>query len=144
MFGFRRYDANSGQYQKVDRHDKEDFEKSKSLNDEHDSNKTESTSSTRSDTFRTSNRGVSLSRAAVFVLAGVNLLLSVALLWVTAGVARRSSCQPDTGIQRLGQADIPVEMELYRFRAGVTEKTAFWGPPNATTDAAWSTILNGE
>jgi hypothetical protein len=48
-------------------------------------------------------------------------------------------------VQVLGPADIPVELEMREFFTGITEdrKTAFIGPPNNETNAAWASIQDG-
>jgi hypothetical protein len=146
MFGFGDYKAKCWQYQKIHKHNDEDFDKTVSQNGGHAFDGTGMISNVgrNSSRMRTSHRTADFYRPLVLVLVGINVLLSVALLWVVIAVAERTPHQPDTGVQRAGQAEIPVEMELYRFRTGVREKTPFFGAPNASTDAAWSTILNGE
>lgn len=143
MFGFGDYKANRWQYQGIHKHNDEDCDETVSPNGSHAFNGTGVNSNEGRNIvrMRTSHGTVDFHRPLVLVLVSINVLLSVALLWVVIAVASR---QRDTGVQRAGQAEIPVEMELYRFRTGVREKTPFFGPPNASTDAAWSTILNGE
>jgi len=80
----------------------------------------------------------------IVVLVSINILLSIILLWIIILVVGKVPHQSEAGVQHLGQAGIPVEMELYRFRTGVREKTPFFGAPNASTDAAWGTILKGK
>ena len=89
-------------------------------------------------------RGTASFYRPIVVLVGINILLSMILLWVVILVVGKAPHRSEAGVQHLGQAEIPVEMELYRFRTGVREKTHFFGAPNASTDAAWSTILKGE
>jgi len=146
MFGFGDYKANLWQYQKIHKHNDEDCDKSVSRNGGHDFDDTGmiSNAGQNSSRVRTSHRTANFYRPLVLVLVGIDVLLSVSLLWVVIAVAKRAPDQPNTDVQRAGQAEIPVEMELYRFRTGVREKTPFFGVPNTSTDAAWSTILNGE
>ncbi|KAM7186188.1 protein of unknown function (DUF3328) domain containing protein [Rhypophila sp. PSN 637] len=85
---------------------------------------------------------------AVGVMIAINILLSATLLLVciTNGTGAINSCQEqdsDGGAQLIGQAQIPVSMESFRFQTGVRKQyTAFFGPRNASTDAAWDSILN--
>ncbi|KAI1194125.1 hypothetical protein F5X97DRAFT_327876 [Nemania serpens] len=140
MFGFASTESRFGQYQKLyPGHKDEDSAENRSRNnsDESDAPGTASEMSLgrkSTDTFR----------LLLPVLIGMNVFLSVALLCVVIIVARRPAQQLRSEVQFIGQAEIPVEIELYRFATGVREKTDFWGAPNATTDAAWGTILNGE
>ncbi|KAH8812255.1 hypothetical protein F5884DRAFT_898552 [Xylogone sp. PMI_703] len=88
---------------------------------------------------------VTVHQRLLFIILAVNMAIFIAAMGLTIILTRgivsqyRDQCVNE---QLLGVAEIPVEMELYRFRTGVPEKTAFFGVSNASTDAAWNTILD--
>jgi hypothetical protein len=92
-------------------------------------------------------------RRLLRVLLAVNIAVLIASVTATfiliRGVPSWQRAQ-DSNTQFLGPAEVPVEDILYRFRtgipdhAGIPDSTSFYGPSNATTDAAWDTILNGQ
>ncbi|KAI0402437.1 hypothetical protein F4802DRAFT_575746 [Xylaria palmicola] len=139
MFGFHTRKDRRGQYQKVTfNHDDES-------NTSKDSEGVGSPASCSSEdiTGQSSTAVIGFYRQLVIVLAGVNVLFSFATVWLGIAFIKRVPYQlAQTGVELVGPAEVPVEMELYRFRTGVRESTPFFGPPNATTNAAWGTILN--
>ncbi|KAI5865375.1 hypothetical protein GGS23DRAFT_558957 [Durotheca rogersii] len=146
MSGLGGYKSQRGQYRKiVGEHDDEDCDKANPQDDGDESDGAAIPSGAARVISRTkaSHRTTHIYRLLLFALIGFNLLVSIVLLWVIIVLAQRAPHAPaDAGVQLLGQAEIPVEMELYRFRTGVREKTPFFGAPNASTDAAWDTILD--
>lgn len=140
MFGFASPETRFGQYEKLYPGHKDEDSAGNRLRNNSDEADGPGTSSEMS----LGRRSTDAFQRLLPVLIGMNVLLSAALLCVVIVVARRPAPQLRSDVQFVGQAEVPVEMELYRFATGVREKTAFWGAPNATTDAAWSTILDGE
>ncbi|KAI1168617.1 hypothetical protein F5B18DRAFT_669868 [Nemania serpens] len=138
MFGFASPETRFGQYEKLYPGHKDEDSAGNRLRNNSDEADGPGTSSEMS----LGRRSTDAFQRLLPVLIGMNVLLSAALLCVVIVVARRPAPQLRSDVQFVGQAEVPVEMELYRFATGVREKTAFWGAPNATTDAAWSTILD--
>ncbi|KAI0534374.1 hypothetical protein GGR58DRAFT_61283 [Xylaria digitata] len=142
MFGFSGREDKRGQYEKINlKHDDDtDFQKYSNAID------TAMPSSEEGSTGATDNSSIGVIRFyrhLVIILTGVNVLVSFATVWLGITLTKRVPYQLiKNEVEFVGPAEIPVEMELYRFQTGVRESTPFFGPPNATTDAAWRTILN--
>jgi len=146
MFGFGDNRASRWQYQKLRKNDEKGTDQvlPPNGNEVFDGAERVLNLGRASSAARMRRGTASFYRPIVVVLVSINILLSMILLWVIILVVGKAPHQPEAGVQHLGQAEIPVETELYRFRTGVREKTPFFGAPNASTDAAWSTILKGE
>ena len=92
MFGFGDYKTNRWQYQKIHKHNDEDFDETVARNGGHNFDGTGTTPNAGRNSSRTrmSHRTANFYRPLVLVLVGINVLLSVALLWVVIAVAERA------------------------------------------------------
>ncbi|GAW16356.1 hypothetical protein ANO14919_057820 [Xylariales sp. No.14919] len=136
MFGFGGRKNKRGQYEKIDLEHGDDTGSPKDSGAFSDERSTGATDSSSIGVIR-------FYRHVIMILTGVNVLMSFATVWLGIAFTKRVPYQiVKNDVELVGPAEVPVEMELYRFQTGVRESTPFFGPPNATTDAAWGTILN--
>ncbi|KAI1427180.1 hypothetical protein F5Y12DRAFT_712514 [Xylaria sp. FL1777] len=139
MLGFSSRTDKHGQYEKINLSHDDEVEDSGTIDAATPSSGENRTNSTDKSSIAV----IRFYRHLVIILTGVNVLISFAVVWLGIGFAKRVPYQlTENNVEFVGPAGIPVEMELYRFQTGVRESTPFFGPPNATTDAAWNTILN--
>ncbi|KAI1436987.1 hypothetical protein GGR50DRAFT_158342 [Xylaria sp. CBS 124048] len=139
MFSFRRPKDQHGIYERITLKDESEADSSQ---------KSTAAPSEDKDTEETTKPAITTTagfyRQLVIILAGANVLLSFATVWLAIVFVKRGASYAlvKSDVEYIGPAEIPVEMQSYRFQTGVRESTPFFGPPNATTDAAWGTILN--
>ncbi|EQL01883.1 hypothetical protein OCS_02407 [Ophiocordyceps sinensis CO18] len=82
--------------------------------------------------------------AVVLCLATSNIVTLIFSTDLLPRQRRQSALNRYPAVQILGPADVPVEMEMREFHTGIAadQRTAFWGPPNNQTIAAWASILD--